>query len=158
MIKINKELTCKVAAGASVSGRKRMNFNFHTVPEDPVNRMLNAVEPDAYFPPHKHTDLRKREVFIILQGRVVALEFSDDGEVLDHIVMDPAEGNFGVEFPIGSWHSIIPLAKGSVLYEMKDGPYDPNEDKTFAEWAPSENDPNAFEFIDKMLYRLGIEK
>lgn len=158
MKKITRELTDKVSAEAAVSSRKRMNFNFHDVPEDPINRLLNAVEPDAYFPPHKHADLRKREVFIILKGKVLALEFTDDGEVKDHLVMDPLAGNFGVEFPAGSWHSIIPLEKGCVLYEMKDGPYDPDEDKLFAEWAPEEKDPDAFEFVNKLLDKLGIQR
>ena len=33
---------------------------------------------------------------------------------------------------------MISLEKGSVYYEVKDGPYDIRTDKVFADWAPDE--------------------
>jgi len=151
MKKITKELIGEVSASAKESGRKRMNHNFHEKYSDPINRMINAVEPDAYFPPHKHESPAKREIFLILKGKVAVVEFDDAGGVLDHITLDAMRGNFGVEISSGVWHSIIPLEEGSVLYEIKDGPYDPSKDKIFPKWAPSEGDEGAKEFVDKVL-------
>jgi cupin fold WbuC family metalloprotein len=156
MIKINKELVSCISEKAKGAPRKRLNYNFHAEPSDPVNRMLNAVEPEAYFPPHKHNDPSKREVFIILRGRVVVLEFDDTGVITDHVVLDAKKGNFGVEIPPGTWHSLAPLESGSVLYEMKDGPYIASEDKLFADWAPEENDPAAAEYVKDMLAQIGL--
>jgi cupin fold WbuC family metalloprotein len=156
MIKITKELAGNISEKAKTLPRKRLNHNFHDRLEDPINRMINAVEPGAYFPPHKHIDPGKREVFIILSGRTLMLEFGDDGEVKDHLVLDHSSGNFGVEISPGRWHSLIPLER-SVLYEIKDGPYSAETDKVFAKWAPREGeDEKAKDFVSGILEGLGI--
>jgi cupin fold WbuC family metalloprotein len=157
MIKINDKLLTETAARAKHAERQRCNHNFHEQPSDPVNRMLNAMKKGAYFPPHKHEKPDKREVFIILRGRVLMVEYDDNGRTKDHIILDPKEGNFGVEFSPGVWHSLIPLEEVSVLYEIKDGPYDKDIDKTFAEWAPKEGEEGASEFVDKILKELKIQ-
>ena len=36
------------------SPRLRLNHNFHDDLADPINRMLNALEPGTYLQPHKH--------------------------------------------------------------------------------------------------------
>lgn len=132
-----------------------MNYNFHEENSDPINRMINAVEPEAYFPPHKHVDPPKREVFIILKGKVLVVEFDDDGSISDHVELDTRRGNFGVEIPPGVWHSLIPLKAGSVLYEIKDGPYDKSSDKIFAPWAPKEDEEGGLEFGKDILIQTG---
>jgi cupin fold WbuC family metalloprotein len=157
MIKITERLLDETAAKAKVAERKRSKCLFHEGFADPINRMINAMEKGAYFPPHKHENPDKREVFIILSGRVVMVEFDDDGRVTDHIILDPEEGNMGVEIPPRKWHTLIPLAGISVLYEIKDGPYDKEIDKTFAEWAPKEGEEGTEEFVDRVLSELDIK-
>lgn len=44
----------------------------------------------------------------------------------------------GVEVQPGQWHTVISLESGSILLEMKGGPFDPEEPKYFAPWAPEE--------------------
>lgn len=158
MIKITRDFTLDLSRRAEKLPRKRLNHNFHEKLEDPINRMINAVQPGAYFPPHKHEDPDKREVFIILSGRTVMLEFGDDGKVEDHLVLDHATGNFGVEISPRRWHSLIPL-ESSVLYEIKDGPYSADTDKVFAKWAPREDeDEKAKDFVSGILRGLGIHQ
>ena len=154
MIKITGSFIQDIAEKAQKAARKRSNFNYHASYEDPINRMINAVEPEAYFPPHKHESPDKREIFLILKGKVVFVEFEDTGRVKDHIVLDPSTGNYGVEVAPGTWHSLIPL-ESSVLYEIKDGPYDKRTDKVFPEWAPQEEAPGAKEYVDKILKEVG---
>ena len=84
------------------------------------------------------------------------VEFNDSGKVTDHIILDPEKGDMGVEIPPKVWHTLIPLEKISVLYEIKDGPYDKDVDKTFAGWAPKEGEEGAQEFVDKILKDLNI--
>lgn len=153
MKKITADFIKTISDKAKHSERKRANHNFHSTGEDPINRMINAVEPDAYFPPHKHETLEKREIFIILEGKVAVVEFDEEGKVKDHMILDADSGNFGVEIPVNSWHTIIPL-ESSVLYEIKDGPYDPSSDKKFAEWAPREDEEGGLEFAEKILKEL----
>lgn len=156
MIKIQDSLVREVSKKAKLSRRKRINYNFHKEFTDPIQRLINALEPGTYIRPHKHEKPDKREVFLILKGRVLAVEFDDRGSVTDHIILDPKRGDFGVEFPPGVWHTFLALEEGSALYELKDGPYIESSDKGFAKWAPAERSPEAPEFNRKILRGLGL--
>ncbi|MCA1745626.1 MAG: WbuC family cupin fold metalloprotein, partial [Bacteroidales bacterium] len=60
MILINSRLLDALSLEAKEHPRKRKNHNFHTSLADPINRMLNAVEPESYVRPHKHEKPDKR--------------------------------------------------------------------------------------------------
>jgi len=156
MIRIDTQLTESLVRDARSSVRRRKNHNFHTVMTDPLQRMLHALEPGTYVRPHKHENPDKREAFVILRGRVAAVEYTPEGEIAGHIVLDPSTGNFGVEFAARIWHSLIALESGSVLYEVKDGPWDPIDDKNFATWAPKEGEEGCGAFLEKILSKLGL--
>jgi cupin fold WbuC family metalloprotein len=157
MIRIDTQLTESLVRDARASVRKRINHNFHTVMTDPLQRMLHALEPGTYVRPHKHENPDKREAFVILRGRVAAVEYTADGEIAGYIVLDSRTGNFGVEFAERSWHSLIALETGSVLFEVKDGPWDPIDDKNFATWAPKEGEEGCDAFLEKIILKLGSE-
>ncbi|MBU1369623.1 MAG: WbuC family cupin fold metalloprotein [Bacteroidetes bacterium] len=154
MIKIDNNFIDLSSQKAKTAKRRRMNYNFHSKPQDTMQRMLNAMEPDTYIQPHKHENPDKTEAFFCLRGRLLVVEFSDQGKVLDFVILDPLAGSFGCEIPARTWHAIISLEAGSVAYEVKDGPYNPEDDKHFADWAPSENDPNANDFNKKLIKAL----
>ncbi len=154
MIAIDHPMVSGLSGEAARSPRLRKNFNFHADYADPVNRMLNAFEPGTYVRPHKHESPDKWEVFIILTGRALVLRFNDAGTVIEHTVLDHAVGSYGVEIPPREWHSVISLTPGTVLYEIKPGPYAALEDKNFAAWAPSEGSPEAAAYMDSILARL----
>jgi cupin fold WbuC family metalloprotein len=156
MIVINRQLTLSVSEEAKKSPRLRKNYNFHDDYEDPVNRMLNAFEPGTYVRPHKHEEPDKCEIFIILTGKALALRFDAAGEIIGHAVLDHAQGVYGVEFAPREWHTIISLASGTVLFEVKQGPYVQIIDKNFAPWAPQEGSPQAADYLASILTRLGI--
>jgi cupin fold WbuC family metalloprotein len=156
MIHIDNNTIEPLIQKARISSRKRKNLNFHDGSADTLQRMLHAMEPGTYVQPHKHQDPDKREAFIILLGKVMAIEYDDSGKVIDHFIMEPAAGRFGIEFPARSWHSLICLQSSSVVYEVKDGPWDPADDKFFATWAPKEGDPSCGEFIERVLKEIGI--
>lgn len=156
MIHIDQRFIREISDKAVQSQRQRINYNFHKELSDTLQRMLNAMEPRTYVQPHRHEDPDKREVFIILTGRILVIEYNDDGEIIDHIILDRNEGNYGVEIEAGSWHSLISLKSGSAVYELKDGPYHKDDDKNFAEWAPAEGDEGAQTFNQQILDRLNI--
>jgi cupin fold WbuC family metalloprotein len=158
MIKINQTLIAELAEKAGKSDRKRINYNFHKVPGDPLQRLLNVMQPGTYLQPHKHENPDKREVFIALKGKFLALEFDDEGHILDFMILDPTTGNFATEVPARTYHSIICLAPDSAIYELKDGPYDPTDDKHFATWAPKEGTQECDGYISKILNECGIKK
>ncbi|MEI6434821.1 MAG: WbuC family cupin fold metalloprotein [Bacteroidota bacterium] len=154
MKKIDSGLLEKTSRLAKESPRKRMNFNFHKSPDDTLQRLLNAIEPGSYIQPHKHESPDKREVFFALMGRLAVIEFDNEGNIADHIILDPKTGNFGVEIDARTWHTIISLEPGSVAYEFKDGPYNPIDDKNFAPWAPKEGVAEAENYLMGLLQKI----
>ena len=138
MLKINQPLLNNLFKETSINPRKRINHNFHSSYDDPVQRMLNCIEPGSYFRPHKHSNPSKREVFIILQGEAVVIQFEDSGNINDYIILDSRKKSYGIEIPENSFHTLI-VIKPTVVYELKDGPYSPIDDKDFAPWAPIDN-------------------
>lgn len=153
---ITQQILEKLSADAALSDRKRINHNFHHASTDPLQRMLHAMNRGTYVQPHKHENPDKREVFIILTGRVAVLEFDDSGVIRDQITLDRDLGNYGVEIAVGTFHSLIALVNGSVVYEVKDGPYTPVDDKNFASWAPAEGDAGCEQYLAELTKRAGL--
>lgn len=147
---ISNSLLDELSQKAIASKRKRMNLNFHEEYSDPMNRMLNAFEPGTYVQPHKHENPDKREVFIVLRGRLLLVIFDNTGNPVDFVLLDPQQGNHAIEIPPGVWHSVISLASGTVVYEIKDGPYDQSVDKNFASWAPREGDVDCDNYLARL--------
>ena len=123
-----------------------MNFNFHEL-DDPANRMLNAIEPDSYIRPHRHLHPPLDEAFIVLRGRGVVILFEERGSVEKILPLFAKTLHLGVDIPTGWYHTIISLETGSVFYEVKAGPYDPQRHKDFAPWTPPEDSPEAWEYL-----------
>lgn len=137
---INNELLDKTTAQAKRSPRLRMNYNFHEDLNDPVNRLLNAMEPDTYLRPHRHINPDKNEVFLLLRGKVAVFIFDDWGRITKTIILDPLNGNYGGEIPPGVWHGLLVLESGSVIYEIKEGPFSPLTPENLAPWSPASED------------------
>ena len=149
---IDKELLDSVSAEAVKNSRLRMNYNFHETLDDPLNRLLNAMEPKTYFPPHRHLNPDKSESFIVLRGSVMIFIFNDEGKVVLSKEISPDKGVFGMEIEAGVWHSLVVLKSGTVVYEIKPGPYVPVSLENTAPWAPSPDDKQkAEEYMDKLM-------
>jgi len=155
MIKISTELIDNVIDQARKSPRLRMNYNFHPELGDPVQRLLNALEPWTYIRPHKHTT--KEESFVLLRGTILAVAFNDDGTIRDHAVLSQASGILGIEFEENCFHMLTSLETGSAVFEIKEGPFVPHTEGSSAPWAPKEGSPEAKGFLVKVFGELGIE-
>jgi cupin fold WbuC family metalloprotein len=137
--------------------RKRKNHNFHEQMEDTLHRMLNALEMNTYVRPHKHEKPDKREAFIVLRGRLAVVLFDENGQITDHEILDSSEGRFGVEIAPATWHTLICLRPDTVIYEVKDGPWEIGTDKNFAPWSPEEGSPTADQYVQKLIGELGLK-
>lgn len=155
MKRITVELIESVVADARKSPRLRMNYNFHPELNDPVQRLLNALEPWTYIRPHNHTT--KEESFVLLRGSVLAVVFYDDGTIRDHAVLSQSTGILGCEFEENTFHMLTSLETGSVVYEIKEGPFVPHTEGSSAPWAPEEGTPEAKVFLAKVFEDIGIE-
>jgi len=156
MIKIDSSLLNQLNSKAEGSPRKRINYNFHKENNDTLQRMLNAMEPETYIQPHKHENPDKREVFMVLKGSFIVVEFSEDGDIREYTVLDQDLGVYGAEIGPGIYHTFIALKKNSVAYEIKDGPYDVASDKNFAPWAPVESSGDGPAYNKDLLEKLKI--
>ena len=130
---IDKQLLDDVTTHAKESPRLRMNYNFHQSLEDKCHRFLNAVEPGTVVPIHRHPT--KDEAFVLLRGKVKVTTHNDDGSIIESIVLNPAEGRYGVNIPKNVWHTLQSLESNSVIFEVKEGPFVPHEEEGILELA-----------------------
>ena len=146
IIEINDSLLGALHLRAVASERKRMNYDLRTTAEDGSQRMLNALEVGACVPIHRH--LETSETTVCLQGCLDVVFYDllpnedcggpfmgDCGTVLAdgmatnvferyRVRLCPREGNYGVQIPIGAWHS-VEVYEPSTIFEAKDGRYRP---------------------------------
>ena len=120
---INSELLDSISEQARNNDRRRMNFNFHTSPEAKSQRLLNVLEMDSVIPIHRHKNTA--ETYILLRGKIRVEFYNENGDITELIDLDPITGHYGIDIPQGQWHSLKVLAPGSVIFEVKDGPYTP---------------------------------
>ena len=147
---IDASLMDATTAAAQSSPRRRRNFNLHSNECDVSNRLLNAVEPGSYIPPHRHLDPTKDESFVVLRGRLGLLCFDADGKVTLKATMAAGTDVVGADIPMGIFHSLVSLEPGSLFFETKAGPYCAIADKERAPWAPHEGDPGAVAYLTWM--------
>ena len=146
---ITEELLDMVTAQAKENPRLRMNHNFHATMDAPIHRLLNALEPGTYLPPHRHTD--KEETYLVLRGSLLAFFYDEEGNVTEKVRLNPSEGKYGLEIPPCTWHSIIALELGTVIFEIKKGPYQPLPLEDLAPWAPLPSDGGGVEAFMKRM-------
>jgi cupin fold WbuC family metalloprotein len=137
---ISASAIADITTAAANSPRLRCNLNLHSQLSDPIQRLFNAFEPESYVRPHRHSDPSRWEVFVAIQGSAVVLTFDTSGAVSERTVIGPAEPAAAVEIPGGVWHTVASLVPGTVLFELKPGPYSPLQDKDFMTWAPAEGE------------------
>lgn len=138
---INKELINELHEKAVVNERLRMNFDLRTTSDDTSQRMLNALEVGTHVPVHRH--IKTSETVICLEGCLDWVFYNELPSVaVGGIVYNgekaaegarfketarfricPREGQFGIQVPMGVWHSVI-VYEPSTILEAKDGKYD----------------------------------
>lgn len=129
MIINNKLLDC-VSKKAKESPRLRMNYNLHNSLEDKVQQLLNALEPGTVIPIHKHS--HTSETYLLLRGKIKVFFHNPQGDVVESFLLNTIgteanreESNYGVNIPAGQWHSLEVLESGTIILEIKEGPYKP---------------------------------
>lgn len=140
MKRIDKHLLDETTHRAMQSPRLRMNYNFHERHDDPINRLLNAMEPGTYIRPHRHLNPAKDEIFLLLRGKAMLFLFDEAGKITEKMLLDPLTGSYGAEIEAGVWHSLLVMEPGTVVYEIKPGPFAPLQPGDMAPWSPEADD------------------
>lgn len=115
--KILDELTVK----AKENPRLRQSLDLRNSPENLSQRMLNALEPGTILPIHRH--MGSSETCICIRGHFEEYFYDENGNLTETIDMVP--GGVVLNIEKGQWHSLKCLESGTVLFEAKDGPYEP---------------------------------
>lgn len=131
-----------LVAQAQVSPRLRQHANLHTSYVEPCQRLFNAIGVDSYIRPHRHMSDPKTETLLAVRGRLILVLFSEQGQVSQALPFGLGLGaehcDVGVELSPGVWHTVVADLPGSILFEVKAGPFDPQLSKELAPWAPAE--------------------
>lgn len=124
---------------AQQSPRRRANHNLHAELSDPIQRLAIAMEPDTVVRPHRHP--HTWELLFPLRGRFVVLHFDAAGKVTGRAVL--GEDCNVLETPAGTWHAVLSLDAGGVIFEVKHGPYAPISEADYAPWSKAVNGADA---------------
>ena len=120
---IDNQLLDKLSAQAKANPRLRQSMDLRNSPEDLSKRMLNALEPGTVMPIHRHR--ASSETVVLLRGKIQWVFYDDNGTETERVTLD-AKGDLRmINVERGRWHSLVCLEEGSVLYESKDGAYEP---------------------------------
>lgn len=123
IMKLDKDLLDSITQKAKESPRLRMNHNLHDSLDSKVQRLFNALEPGTILPIHRHQNTD--ETYILIRGKIEVMFYDDDKNITDRLVISQEDGTFGVHIPKGTWHTLDVLESGSVIFEVKEGPYQP---------------------------------
>ena len=123
-MKITQALLDNLTEQAKASPRLRMNLDLRNSADDQSQRMLNAIEPSSKLPIHRHQ--KTSETVVCIRGRLVE-EFYDELEraCTERIELSPNGPVFALNIPKGQWHTVHALESGTVILEVKEGPYEP---------------------------------
>lgn len=126
-MKITQAILDKLTEEAKASPRLRMNLDLRNSADDKSQRMLNAIEPRSVIPIHRHQ--KTSETVVCLRGRLVE-EYYDELERIctEAIELSPNGPVVALNIPAGQWHTVRALESGTVILEVKDGPYEPIQD------------------------------
>ncbi len=151
----------KLTQNAVESPRLRQHLNLHQSYSESCQRLLNAIEPESYIRPHSHGHEQGAETMFALRGLMALVCFDNAGTVLS--VKRFGAGNYeskhdvslGVEVSPGAWHTVVALDRGSVLLEVKGGPFNPDAPKFLASWAPAEGSEFSLDYLTCLKNLVG---
>ncbi|CAH3279302.1 D-alanyl-D-alanine carboxypeptidase DacD, partial [Klebsiella pneumoniae] len=109
-----------------------------------VDRAIDSHRiPGTYVRPHRHP--HTFELLLPLRGRFVVLNFDDRGTVTHRAIL--GETCTVLEMAAGTWHAVLSLDTGGIIFEVKHGGYQPVAADDYAHWAPAEGEPGTTELM-----------
>lgn len=120
---ITSQLLNTISSQAKESPRLRMNYNLHETLDAKVQRLFNAMEPGTKIPIQRHQNTA--ETLILVRGKMKVVLYDDNKNVIEEAILSQEQGNYGVHIPVGVWHCVEILEPDTVMFEVKEGPYEP---------------------------------
>ena len=120
---VDKKILDELTVKAQESPRLRMAMDLRNTTKDQSQRMLNVLEPGTVMLIHRH--LASSETVIIIRGRIRWLFYDEQSRITESAELWSDGDVRMLNVEKGRWHSLECLESGSVLFEAKDGPYQP---------------------------------
>lgn len=124
---IGNDLLDQLTAQAKATPRLRQNYDLRNSENDGSQRMLNAIEPGTIMPIHRHPNTST--TVIIIRGKMRQNFYDDKGILTESVILDAEGDNRAVQIEQGRWHNLESLESGTILFEAKDGAWEPYEIK-----------------------------
>lgn len=114
--------------------RRRMNYDLRTQAEEPMwadmsQRMLNVMMVDTVIPVHRHRETS--ETVIVLRGSGDEVIFDENGKEVERVTLTCGTECSAVQVPRNAYHTFVPKEDGTVIFEAKDRPYNPDTTEDF---------------------------
>lgn len=122
---IDKELLDQFSDRAKASPRLRQNYDLRNSESDQSQRMLNAIEPGTVMPIHRHPNTST--TVIIIRGKMRQNFYDDNGELTESVILDAECDTRVIQIEQGRWHNLDSLESGTIIFEAKDGAWEPYE-------------------------------
>lgn len=148
------DLTSQAKSGL----RLRQHRNTHQNYQDSCQRLFNAIEPGSYIRPHRHAAEPREELLIAIRGSMALVTFDNQGSVMS--ILGFGSEKYGRNLAVGAevesntWHTVVALEPGSILLEVKAGPFDANQPKDFAWWSPEEYSDEADDYLKSLIKKV----
>lgn len=120
---IDKVFLDSLCEQAQNNPRLRINYDLRNSENDQSQRMLNALQPGTILPIHRHPSTS--ETMIVVQGSVEQKFYDENGKLTESFILKAGSSHAMVHIPAGMWHNLICLEKDTVIFEAKDGAYQP---------------------------------
>ena len=124
---LNHQLLEEITEQAKQTPLLRMNYNLHDSLDAKAQRLFNAMEPGTVLPVHRHRNTS--ETYILIRGAIRVLLYDDNKTLISSYEISDKNDNFGFHIPKGQWHTLEVLESGTVIFEVKEGPYAPLSDE-----------------------------
>lgn len=123
-MKIENKLLDELTEKAKANPRHRMHYDLRDSEEDGSMRMLNAIELETVIPIHRHAETS--EDVIVLRGEAVEVLYDTEGREVERYHLLAGSECVACHVPKGVYHTCKSLRSGTVIFEFKNGKYDPD--------------------------------
>ena len=124
---LTTEMLDALSAKAKASERLRMNYDLRTSLADQSQRMLNAMEPGTQLPIHRH--VTTSETIVLLRGSIKEMFYDNKGTLTESVILKAGTEPSAMNIPQGVWHNLECLEPGTILFEAKDGAFEPRREE-----------------------------
>ena len=126
-MEITTELLHQLSLQAKENPRLRQNYDLRNSPEDQSQRMLSALEPGTVIPIHRHQE--SSETVIMIRGAIREHFYDNNGQETESITLRYGDAIPILIIPKGAWHNLECLEPDTIIFECKDGRYQPAQEQ-----------------------------